>query len=118
MPRTPLLIKMLESKFTGPMNERSEEAWNKSLNMKWAVVDLNLVEGGEQASNPMEPLKDIKKKSVSEMLEEMRLGESSRGDENGKPAAMQLGESIRGKENGKPGAGDDREKVLDGDEDR
>ncbi len=101
MPRTPLLIKMLESKFTGPKNERSEEAWDKSLNMKWAVVDLNLAEEEQQASNPMEPLKEIKKKSVSEMLEEMRLGESSKG-----------------KESGKPGAGDDREEVLDGDEDR
>lgn len=100
MPHTPLLIKMLESKFTGPMNERSEEAWNKSLNMKWAVVDLNMVEEEEQGSNPMEPLKEIKKKGVSEMLEEMRLGESSGG-----------------KENGKPGVGDEEE-VLDGDEDR
>ena len=85
MPRTPLLIKMLESKFTGPMNERSEEAWNKSLNMKWAVVDLKMVEEEEQGSNPMEPLKEIKKKGVSEMLEEMRLGESSGGKENGNP---------------------------------
>lgn len=101
MPRTPLLIKMLESKFTGPMNERSEEAWNKSLNMKWAVVDLNVVEEEEQGSNPMEPLKEIKKKSVSEMLEEMRLSESSGG-----------------KENEKAGGGEDREEALNGDEDR
>lgn len=101
MPRSPLLVKMLESKFTGPKNERSEEAWNKSLNMKWAVVDLNKVEEEEQGSSPMEPLKEIKKKSVSEMLEEMRLRESS-------------GE----KENGKPGGGDDRGKALHGDEDR
>ena len=81
MPRTPLLIKMLESKFTGPKNERSEEAWNKSLNMKWAVVDLNIVKEEEQGSNPMEPLKEIKKKSVSEMLEQMRLREGGRGKE-------------------------------------
>ena len=91
MPRTPLLIKMLESKFTGPKSERSEEAWNKSLNLKWAVVDLTKVEGGEdKGSNPMEPLKEIKKKSVSEMLEEMRLQESSAGDQNGK-AGLQGG---------------------------
>lgn len=99
MPRTSLLIKMLESKFTGPKNERSEEAWNKSLNMKWAVVDLNKVEGEEQGNNPMEPLKEIKKKGVSEMLEEMRLREG-----NGS------------KENVKSGGGDDREEVLNGDE--
>ena len=85
MPRTPLLIKMLESKFTGPKNERSEEAWNKSLNMKWAIVDLARVEGGEQGSNPMEPLKEIQKKSVSEMLEELRLSESTGGRENRRP---------------------------------
>ncbi|KAF6237259.1 hypothetical protein HO173_004728 [Letharia columbiana] len=101
MPRSPLLVKMLESKFTGPKNERSEEAWNKSLNMKWAVVDLSKVEEEEQGISPMEPLKEIKKKSVSEMLEEMRLRESSGG-----------------KENGKPGGGDDREEALHGDEDR
>lgn len=92
---------MLESKFTGPKNERSEEAWNKSLNMKWAVVDLNRVAEEEQGGNPMEPLKEIKKKSVSEMLEEMRSRESKGG-----------------KENGNPGGGDDREEVLDVDEDQ
>lgn len=101
MPRTPLLIKMLESKFTGPKNERSEEAWNKSLNMKWAIVDLNKVEGEDQESNPMEPLKEIKKKSVSELLEEMRLNES-----NG------------GKEAGRSGGGDASEDMMNGDEDR
>ena len=85
MPRTPLLVKMLESKFTGPKNERSEEAWNKSLNMKWAIVDLARVEGEDQGNNPMEPLKEIQKKSVSEMLEEMRLSESKGGKENRKP---------------------------------
>lgn len=84
MPRTPLLIKMLESKFTGPTSDRSEEAWNRSLNLKWAVVDLTKVEGeGDKGSNPMEPLKEIKKKGVSELLEEMRLQESSTGNQNG-----------------------------------
>ena len=85
MPRTPLLVKMLESKFTGPKNERSEEAWNKSLNMKWAIVDLVRMQGGEQGTNPMEPLKEVQKKSVSEMLEELRLSESTGGKENRKP---------------------------------
>ena len=95
MPRTPLLIKMLESKFTGPKNERSEEAWNKSLNLKWAVVDLTKGEEMEdQGSNPMEPLKEIQKKSVSEMLEEMRLGESYAGMENGKPGAQDESEEV------------------------
>lgn len=100
MPRTPLLVKMLDSKFTGPQNERSEEAWNKSLNTKWAVVDLTKEDEGEQGSNPMEPLKEIKKKSVSEMLEEMRLLESS-------------GE----KEDGRPQNGDEKEEVSKGEED-
>ena len=85
MPRTPLLVKMLESKFTGPKSERSEEAWNKSLNLKWAIVDLARLEREEQRSNPMEPLKEIQKKSVSEMLEELRLSESKGGKENRKP---------------------------------
>ena len=86
MPRTPLLVKMLETKFTGPANERSEEAWSKSLNLKWALVDLTKVEEGEeQGSNPMEPLKEIKVKSVSELLMEMRLGESNPGKENALP---------------------------------
>ena len=99
MPRTPLLIKMLESKFTGPKNERSEEAWNKSLNMKWAVVDLMKVEGEEQqGSNPMEPLKEIKKKSVSEMLEEMRLRESGVGKGNGKTGLEGHREEVQGDE--------------------
>ena len=84
MPRTPLLVRMLESKFTGPKNERSEEAWNKSLNMKWAIVDLERVKEGEQGSNPMEPLKEIQRKGVSEMLEELRLSESTGGKENRK----------------------------------
>lgn len=101
MPRTPLLIKMLETKFTGQMSERAEEAWNKSLNMRWAVVDLKMVDEEEQGSNPMVPLKEMpKKKSVSEMLEEMRLGESSGGVENGKADGGGTGEE-----------------VLDGDED-
>ncbi|CAD6593558.1 MAG: hypothetical protein ASARMPRED_007643 [Alectoria sarmentosa] len=100
MPRSPLLIKMLESKFTGPQNERSEEAWNKSLNTRWAVVDLNMVAEEEEGSNPMEPLKEIKKKSVSELLEEMRLNKSSGG-----------------KENGRPQNGDERDEVLHGEED-
>ena len=100
MPRTPLLIKMLETKFTGEMSERAEEAWNKSLNMRWALVDLKTVEKEEQGSNPMEPLKEMpKKKSVSEMLEEMRLGESSGG-----------------KEHANSNGGDTGEEVLDGDE--
>ena len=76
---------MLESKFTGPKSERSEEAWTKSLNMKWAIVDLARVEGEKQGSNPMEPLKEIQKKSVSEMLEEMRLSESNGVKKNRKP---------------------------------
>ena len=84
MPRTPLLVKMLESKFTGPKSERSEEAWNKSLNMKWAIVDLARLKAEEQGTNPMEPLKEIQKKGVSEMLEELRLSESTGGKENRK----------------------------------
>ena len=100
MPRTPLLIKMLESKFTGPQNERSEEAWNKSLNLKWAIVDLTKEDEEQQGSSPMEPLKEIKKKSVSEMLEEMRLREKSGG-----------------KENRKPQNGNEREEGFPGDED-
>lgn len=85
MPRSPLLVKMLESKFTGPKNERSEEAWNKSLNMKWAIVDLARMQGGEHGSNPMEPLREKQKKGVSEMLEELRLSETTGGKENRKP---------------------------------
>ena len=101
MPRTPLLIKMLETKFTGEMSERAEEAWNKSLNMKWAIVDLKTVEEEAQGSNPMEPLKEMpKKKTVSEMLEEMRLGESNGGTEHAKSDGGNTGEQ-----------------VLDGDED-
>ena len=54
----------------------------------------------EDGSNPMEPLKEIKKKSVSELLEEMRLNKSSGG-----------------KENGRPQNGDERDEVLHGEED-
>ena len=47
-------------------------------------MDLTKLEGeGDQGSNPMEPLKEIKKKSVSELLEEMRLQESSTGNQDG-----------------------------------
>ena len=99
MPRTPLLIKMLESKFTGPTSDRSEEAWNRCLNMKWAVVDLTKVEEeGDKESNPMEPLKEIKKKSVSELLEEMRLQESSTGNQNEYPS-LEGGKEIQADEN-------------------
>lgn len=95
MPRTPLLIKMLETKFTGQMSERAEEAWNKSLNMRWAMADLKMVEEEEQGSNPMEPLKEMpKKKSVSEMLEEMRLRESNGGVENAKSDGGDAGEEV------------------------
>ena len=100
MPRTPLLIKMLESKFTGPTSDRSEEAWNRSLNLKWAVVDLTKVEGeGDKESNPMEPLKEIKKKSVSELLEEMRLQESSTANQNGNSGLEGAKEEIHADEN-------------------
>ena len=85
MPRTPLLVKILESKFTGPKSERSEEAWNKSLNLKWAIVDLTKVAEEEGGNNPMEPLREIKKKSVSELLEEMRLRETGVETDNGDP---------------------------------
>lgn len=99
MPRTPLLIKMLESKFTGPKSGRSEEAWHKSLNLRWAIVDLTKMDGEEeQWSNPMEPLKEIKKKSVSEMLEESRLREGSVGKENGKPRLEDNREAAKGDE--------------------
>ena len=96
MPHTPLLVKILETKFTGPKSERSEEAWNKSLNLKWAIVDLTKVAEEEEGSNPMEPLREVKKKSVSELLEEMRLGENFVGKENETP-----------RENGNPGPEDE-----------
>ena len=52
--------------------------------MKWAVVDLAKGEpDGHMRDNPMEPLKEIKKKGVSELLEEMRLQESFTGNRNG-----------------------------------
>ena len=91
---------MLESKFVGPLTERSEEVLNKSLTMKWAVVDLHMAEEKKQGSNPMEPLKEIKKRSVSEMLEEMRLKESNGGKKSEKPS------------------GEDDEEAPSGDEDR
>ena len=72
-------------KFTGPKSERSEEAWNKSLGLKWAIVDLTKVVEEEEGGNPMEPLREIKKKSVSELLEEMRLRESTVEEENENP---------------------------------
>lgn len=58
------------------------------------MVDLQRVEEEEQGSNPMEPLKEIKKKSVSELLEEMRLGESNGGKENAKPDEGDTGEEV------------------------
>ena len=70
-PRSQQLVNMLEVKFAGG-KQRSPEDWKKSLTMRWAVVDLQKV---ESTLRPMEPLKPIKKKGVTEMLEEMRLRE-------------------------------------------
>ena len=79
-PRSEELIKMLDIKFGGG-KQRSAESWNQSLTMRWAVVDLQ--KDDTDKTNPMVPLKLMKKKGVTEMLEEMRLKEAKKTQEGG-----------------------------------
>ena len=81
-PRSKELIKMLDTKFSKLQKERTPESWNISLSIKWAVVSLKKVEG-QEARNPMMPLKEIPVRGVTQMLEQMRLGKEERVNEAG-----------------------------------
>lgn len=85
-PQSKELVQMLDTKFTPERKKRSAEAWKASLGMKWAVVELERADDGE-LKHPMVPLKEIKKKSVNERLEEMRLGKENGGQKEFKRAA-------------------------------
>lgn len=100
-PGSPQLVKMLDTKFTPEGKRRSVEAWKHSLSLTCAVVELRGVEAEEakEKGNPMVPLKEVKKRGVSEMLEAMRLGgEEGRVEEGGRGGRGGLGRGrgIRG----------------------
>lgn len=79
-PQSEELVEMLKTKFADG-KERTSENWRASLNMPWAAVELEKVE--VDSESPMVPLKAMMKKNkkeekgVTEMLEDLRLGEAA-----------------------------------------
>lgn len=76
-PHSPELVSKLGAKFRkqdGTASSRRKEAWEESLGMRWAVVELNRVPEEvlktRGLQNPMVPLKA--NKGVKEALEELR----------------------------------------------
>ncbi|KAL8696734.1 MAG: hypothetical protein Q9201_007508 [Fulgogasparrea decipioides] len=108
-PKSPELIKMLDGKFTPAGKKRSPEQWERSLGMRWGVVEFvpdgegdakgaggfgkgdgeGVGKGKEEKGllgNPMVPLKPMAEKeakSVREMLEEIRLRDEKKGTVKG-----------------------------------
>ncbi len=86
---------MLKSKFPeGPKSQKAKVVWDKSLKTKWAIVDMEKVEGDEAQRNPMEPLKEIGEEVVNDMLKEMRQQESGPAKESEKPSAEDESEEV------------------------
>ena len=75
-PESKELIAMLDTKFTPERKQRSAEAWKNSLAVTWAVVTLEEAKPKVEA-HPMVPLKEVKTKSVTEILAELRLGDGN-----------------------------------------
>jgi hypothetical protein len=78
-PRSPDLVRMLAQKWTkrdrdGNVSqiERQGESWTRSLNLHWAVVKFEKDEAAEKEKGTL----DIPQKSVSELLQEMRVHDS------------------------------------------
>ena len=83
------LIRLLDMKFGPQQKERTPERWYESLSMKWAVIEMDELEEGK---DPMVPLRKMKgEKSVTEMLEEMRIRDG-KGAQGGKEAGGVDGE--------------------------
>ena len=66
------LVKMLEIKWAGG-KQGYADLWDQSLAVRWAVVELQRDDKNE--ANPMIPLRPVKRKGVTELLEELRLKE-------------------------------------------
>lgn len=104
-PKSDELIKMLQQKWTEKnrfgnfkQEERSEEQWKQSLSYRWAVLKLKKDEVAEKEmgvpkverlpeQDPESP--KVAKKSVNEMLAELRMGEQK---PNGEGAAANAAE--------------------------
>lgn len=93
-PGSPELIEMLYMKFGPERKERAPESWQSSLSMKWAVVEMGEL---EESRNPMVPLKKMKdEKSVTEMLQEMRIKDSKQAQEGGGEGSKTIEKNIDG----------------------
>ncbi|MCJ1274393.1 hypothetical protein MMC21_002189 [Puttea exsequens] len=102
-PKSKELIEMLELKFMPQGKERKPEAWAASLAKKWALITLK--KSGEGKSHPMIPLKEIPKRGVTEMLQQMRLKSEKQEKSNGVvDAALEKGVGVDGKEDGSDSA--------------
>ncbi|KAK4507550.1 hypothetical protein PRZ48_001285 [Zasmidium cellare] len=94
-PGSPELVKMLEKKWTktdrfgnARPQERSEEKWKESLSHRWAVLKLRKDKVAEKELgvpkierldlDPESP--KVARKSVNEMLAEMRMGDQNSGN--------------------------------------
>ena len=88
-PQSKELVHMLDLKFTPEGKRRSAEAWKTSLSLTWAVVRLEKT-GDEKVTdkgNPMVPLKEIKRKTVAERLEDLRIGDEQKAQKQWEKAA-------------------------------
>ncbi len=93
-PGSPELIDTLYMKFGPERKERAPDSWQSSLSMKWAVVEMGELEEGK---NPMVPLKKMKdEKSVTEMLQEMRIKDSMQPQEGGGEGIKMIEEKLDG----------------------
>ncbi|KAI9724850.1 MAG: hypothetical protein M1812_000126 [Candelaria pacifica] len=79
-PRSAALVSKLDEKFkikkadgTQVQKTRDAQRWQDSLAMRWAVVKLEKVEGEWVGRDPMEGVIREERKSVNELMREMRL---------------------------------------------
>ena len=73
------------------------------LHARWALITLK--KSGEGKSHPMIPLKEIPKRGVTEMLQQMRLKSEKQEKSNGVvDAALEKGVGVDGKEDGSDSA--------------
>ena len=95
-PQSKELIDMLDLKFTPEGKRRSAAAWVNSFFRMWAIVHLGKAnDEGVKKGNPMVPLKEIKRKTVTEVLEELRVHDEQQ--------AMKQWENVGRKAHGKNG---------------
>ncbi|KAI9817831.1 MAG: hypothetical protein M1827_000950 [Pycnora praestabilis] len=86
-PRSAELVAMLDAKFKE--RTRNLEGWEKSLGMRWAVVELDKIEDrvgeGIRREDPMEGFVRERVKGVRELMEEMRIRDAMSASADAKP---------------------------------